>query len=258
VKITLVQYNIIWENKGANLKHLDVMLSGLAGKTNLVVLPEMCTTGFSMQAAQMAETNDGETMMAMRQMAKNYNFAISGSFIGKNLTDTECFNRGFFTYPNGESILYDKRHLFRMGEEPKHYTAGSEKCLISYMGWNIRLVICYDLRFPVWCRNVNNEYDLLIVVANWPEVRQHAWTSLLTARAIENMSYVCGVNRVGNDGIGMHYSGGSQLLNAYGSTLSSIETNTEQIQTLEIELDTLHRFRDKFPVWKDADRFEIK
>jgi omega-amidase len=264
MRISLVQNDILWEQKSSNLKYYDNLLSGLAGKTDLVVLPEMCTTGFSMQAALLAETDDEETMTAMQRMAKNYGFAITGSFIGKevitgekNVKNSNCFNRGFFVCPDGKETFYNKRHLFRMGEEPKHYQSGNEKCLINYMGWNIRLVICYDLRFPVWCRNINNEYDLLIVVANWPEARQHVWQCLLSARAIENMAYVCGANRVGIDGLKIKYSGGSQLIDAYGTMLTSFEPGAEGVQTLEIYQESLKNFRSKFPVWKDADRFEI-
>jgi len=256
MRISLVQNNILWEDKSANLLKYDQMLSGLSGKTDLVVLPEMCTTGFSMQAVQMAETDQAETMTAFRRMSKDYGFAITGSIIGKG-PDKKCFNHGFFVCPDGNTFFYNKHHLFRMGEEPEHYQPGNEKCLLSYMGWNIRLIICYDLRFPLWCRNTDNEYDLLIVVANWPEVRNFAWQSLLTARAIENMAFVCGVNRVGVDGLNMKYSGNSQLINAYGSTISSIEPGIEKIQTLEIEKESLNRFRKKFPVWKDADKFEL-
>lgn len=264
MKITLVQNDIIWEHKLANLTHYDRLLSGLAGKTDLVVLPEMCTTGFSMQCKFMAETNKGETMTAIRRMAKDYNLAIAGSFMAKEETENEskktkaCFNRGFFVCPDGNETFYDKRHLFKLGEESEHYEAGKEKCLISYRSWNIRLIVCYDLRFPVWCRNINNEYDLLIVVANWPEARINVWTSLLTARAIENMAYVCGVNRIGTDGLKIHYSGHAQLVNAYGSMLSSMEPEVEQVQTLEIDHQSLDHFREKFPVWKDADKFKIK
>jgi len=264
MRITLIQNDVIWEHKLANLMYYDSLLSGLSGKTDLVVLPEMCTTGFSMQSKLMAETNNGETMTAIRQMSRNYGLAITGSFIGKDEQENDtnkgfaCFNRGFFIYPDGKETFYDKRHLFRLGEESEYYEAGKQKCLISYMGWNIRLIICYDLRFPVWCRNVNNEYDLLIVVANWPEPRGDVWTNLLTARAIENMAYVCGVNRVGTDGLKIHYSGESQLINAYGTMLSSMEPNMEQVQTLEIDHQSLDHFREKFPVWKDADKFEIK
>jgi predicted amidohydrolase len=266
MRITLVQNDIIWEHKLANLMYYDRLLSGLAGKTDLVVLPEMCTTGFSMQCEFMAETNNGETMTAIRKMTKDYNLAITGSFMAKEEIENEskkaiaCFNRGFFTCPDGNEAFYNKRHLFRLGlgEESEHYEAGKEKGLIAYMGWNIRLIVCYDLRFPVWCRNINNEYDLLIVVANWPETRIKVWTSLLTARAIENMAYVCGVNRIGIDGLKIRYSGHSQLVNAYGTTLSSIKPETEQIQTLEIDHQSLDHFRNKFPVWKDADKFELK
>ena len=264
MRISLIQNDIIWEHKSANLMNYDSLFSGLAGKTDLVVLPEMCTTGFSMQSEKMAETNDGETMMAMRRMSKDYGFAITGSFIGKNVEKTikaeikpDCFNRCFFICPDGNEAFYDKRHLFRMGEEPEHYQAGKDKTVVSYMGWNIRLVICYDLRFPVWCRNVKNEYDLLIVVANWPEARKHVWQCLLNARALENMAYVCGVNRVGTDGLKIKYSGDSQLINAYGTILSSGEPGVESVQTLDIDLDSLKRFRNKFPVWKDADSFEL-
>lgn len=258
MRVSLVQNNIIWEHKSANLMNYDSLLSGLSGKTDLVVLPEMCTTGFSMHALELAETNTGETLNAFRRMAGEYGFAITGSIIGKNSEDaTLCFNRGFFICPDGQETFYDKRHLFRMGDEPEHYQAGSQKTRIHYLGWNIRLLICYDLRFPVWCRNVENDYDLLIVVANWPEVRAHAWQSLLMARAIENMAYVCGVNRVGTDKLKMNYSGDSQLINAYGSILSSMERGEEKIQTLDIDLDSLNRFRNKFPVWKDADKFQL-
>jgi len=263
MRITIVQNNIIWEDKTANLAYYFSLLSSLSGKTDLVVLPEMCTTGFSMESFRLAETNSGESMTAFRRMSKDYGLAITGSFIGKDELkkdsdkDFSCFNRGFFICPGGKETFYDKRHLFRIGEEGKNYKAGKEKCLISYMGWNIRLIICYDLRFPVWCWNTNNEYDLLIVVGNWPASREHVWTNLLTARALENMAYVCGVNRIGTDGLNIHYTGDSQLINAYGATISSIVPDKEQIQTLDIDHESLDYFREKFPVWKDADRFKI-
>lgn len=260
MKVTIIQNDIIWEHKSANLMYYDSLLSGLSGKTDLVVLPEMCTTGFSMKASELAEFDDGETMTAFSNMAASYGFAIAGSFIGRGSTENIenlIYNRGFFIQPDGKKDFYNKRHLFRMGEETGHYVAGEEKTIIKYEGWNIRMIICYDLRFPVWLRNVKNEYDLLIVSANWPESRQNVWNSLLTARAIENMAYVCGVNRVGTDGMKIHYSGESQLINAYGTVLSSVEPDIEQVHTVEIDLESLKRLRAKFPVWKDADRFEI-
>jgi len=240
--------------------YYDSLLSGLSGNTDLVVLPEMCTTGFSLKAFELAEYDDGETIETFSEMSSRYGFAIAGSFIGKGSTENsgkECYNRGFFIHPDGKKIFYNKRHLYRMGDENKHYSAGNEKTIINYKGWNIRMIICYDLRFPVWARNVNNEYDLLLVSANWPEARQNVWNSLLTARAIENMAYVCGVNRVGTDGMGIHYSGESQLINGYGTVISSVEPEIEQVHTVDIDLDSLERLRSKFPVWKDADQFEI-
>lgn len=263
MRITLVQNEIIWEHKDANLMYYESLLSGLSGKTDLVVLPEMCTTGFSMKATELAEYDEGETISALSNMAQSYGFAIIGSFIGKGPVNAKekdankYFNRGFLIHPDGKKDFYSKKHLFRMGEETDKYTAGNDKGIFRYMGWNIRLIICYDLRFPVWCRNVKNEYDLLIVTANWPESRQHVWNSLLMARALENMAYVCGINRIGTDGLNIHYSGESQLINAYGSVLSSIEPDLEQVQTLEIDLESLEHFRNKFPVWKDADPFSI-
>ena len=260
MRITLVQNDIIWEHKEANLLFYESIFSGLSGKTDLVVLPEMCTTGFTMKSESLAEYDDESTITSLIRMAESYDFAIAGSFIGKgNREDNSdnIFNRGFFVHPDGKVDFYNKRHLFRMGEEPEHYSPGNTINIIEYRGWKIRLSICYDLRFPVWNRNVDNNYDLLLVTANWPQARDHVWTSLLTARAIENMIYVCGVNRIGSDGMKITYSGSSMLVNAYGTTISGMTPFMEQVETYEINLDELKRFREKFPVWKDADRFEI-
>ena len=255
MRISLIQSDIIWEHKNANLLFYESLLSGLTGKTDLAVLPEMCTTGFSMNPELLAETLEGETIAAFKRMAAGFGFAIAGTFIGKD--STHYFNRAFFIQPDGQVDVYDKRHLFRMGDEGKHYASGNVKKIVSYLGWNIRLAVCYELRFPVWLRNVKNDYDLLLVMANWPESRQHVWNSLLTARALENQAFVCGVNRVGVDAGGIGYSGGSMLVNAYGTTLTEFDQEGVSIQTLDLNLDELHRFRKKFPVWKDADSFEI-
>lgn len=259
MRISLIQSDIIWEHKSANLLYYESLLSGLSGKTDLVVLPEMCTTGFTMNAAALAETSEGETTTAFRQMSANFGFAIAGTIIGKNDESEKapCFNRAFFVQPDGKVDCYDKRHLFRMGDEDKYYTSGKGKTIISYLGWNIRLGICYELRFPVWLRNINNEYDLLLVMSNWPESRQHVFTSLLTARALENQAFVCGVNRIGTDGNGIVHAGGSMLVNAYGTTLTENKPERTRIQTIDLNLEELHHFRKKFPVWKDADSFEI-
>ncbi|HET9571229.1 MAG TPA: amidohydrolase [Bacteroidales bacterium] len=255
MRISLIQTDIIWEHKNANLMFYESLLSGLTGKTDLAVLPEMCTTGFSMNPESLAETIEGETITAFKRMASGFGFAIAGTFIGKD--DKHCYNRAFFIKPDGQVDFYDKRHLFRMGDEGHHYASGKIKKIVSYLGWNIRLAVCYDLRFPVWLRNVKNEYDLLLVMANWPESRQHVWTSLLTARALENQAYVCGVNRVGTDPNQIVHSGGSMLVNAYGTNLSESNPEGVSVQTLTLNLEELHRFRQKFPVWKDADAFEI-
>jgi omega-amidase len=259
MRISLIQSDIIWEHKSANLLYYESLLSGLAGKTDLAVLPEMCTTGFSMNPKKLAESPEEETITAFKRIAANFGFAIAGTYIGRNsrLTKGPYFNRAFFVQPDGKVDFYDKKHLFRMGDENKYYTSGNSRKTITYLGWNIRLAICYELRFPVWLRNVKNDYDLLLVMGNWPESRQHVWNSLLTARALENQAYICGVNRIGFDGAGIVYSGGSMLVNAYGTTLTESETEGVGIETLELHLEELHHFREKFPVWEDADTFEI-
>jgi omega-amidase len=255
MRITFIQTDIAWEDKTANLEHYSRLLFNLKGKTDLVVLPEMCTTGFTMHPEQLAETDQGVTLNTFKCLSAECKLAIAGSHIGKE--GDKYLNRGFFIQPDGNTATYDKRHLFRMGEEAKHYTAGNDKIIVSYLGWNIRLAICYDLRFPVWLRNVDNEYDLLLIVANWPESRQAVFDNLLVARALENQAFVCGVNRTGTDGEGLRYSGGSALINAYGKRLSEPTEKTTSIQTVDFHLEELHRFREKFPVWKDADRFNL-
>jgi len=253
MRVSLLQCDIVWEHKNANWLFYESLLSGLAGKTDLAVLPEMCTTGFTMHPEPLAETMDGETITAFKRMAAGFGLAIAGTFIGKE--GDQCYNRAFFIQPDGQVDFYDKKHLFRMGDEGLHYTAGKEKTIVPYLGWNIRLSVCYDLRFPVWLRNVQNDYDLLLVMGNWPESRQHVWNSLLTARALENQAFVCGVNRVGTDANGLVYAGGSMLINAYGTILTEEQQDGVRVQTLNLDLEELHRFRQKFPVWKDADPF---
>lgn len=257
MRVTLVQNDIIWEHPEANLMYYDSILAGLAGKTDLVVLPELCTTGFSLKTGTLAETDQGRSITALSRMATAYGMAVAGSFMGLDADGNGAYNRGFFLHPDGRRDFSNKRHLFRMGEEPAHYLAGNDRTIIHYAGWNIRLLVCYDLRFPVWCRNIDNGYDILLVCANWPAPRRHVWSSLLTARALENMSYVCGVNRVGTDGKGLNYTGDSCLINAYGSILTSMEPEQVQVETIDIDLESLRHFREKFPVWMDADRFEL-
>lgn len=255
LRISLVQYGIVWEDKEANLHYIQKIVTSLAGKTDIVVLPEMCTTGFTMNSQKLAEPNYGTTISLFKQWSKESDIAICGSFIAKDKED--YYNRGFFISPDN-NFYYDKRHLFRMGKEPEYFSAGNKRLVFEHKGFNICLLICYDLRFPVWARNVGNEYDLLIYTANWPESRANVWNTLLTARAIENMSYVCGVNRIGKDGNKLMYRGDSKLINAKGEEITSIEANKNQIETVCISKTELEQFRNKFPVWKDADDFELK
>ena len=254
MRISIIQTDIHWEAPKQNLLSLENKLQELAGKTDLVVLPETFSTGFSMQTEQTAEPMDGETMSTLRHFAATFQTALCGSFVAKD--GGRYFNRAFFVHPHGETVHYDKRHLFRMGEENKHFAAGRERCIVPYMGWNICLMVCYDLRFPVWSRNVGNEYDLLIYVANWPHARQHVWETLLSARAIENVCFVCGANRIGKDNNGLAHHGGSQLISPKGKIIAHAG-NEAQILTATIDRSEIETLRTKFPTWKDADAFSL-
>ena len=255
IRISIIQTDIVWENKQENLRLLHEKLQSLRGITEIVVLPEMFSTGFSMHSKILAEPNSGETITTLKQWAAKFQLAICGSYIA---TENEQFyNRAFFLMPEGEEFYYDKRHLFRMGREAEHFSAGDKRLIIPYHGWNICLLVCYDLRFPVWSRNVGNEYDLLIYVANWPIPRRLVWGTLLLARALENQCYVCGVNRVGTDGYQLSYNGGSKVYSAFGEEIGSIPDEKEGITTVSVNLTALHQFREKFPVWKDADEFHL-
>lgn len=249
--ITLVQPNIIWENREANLKKYSVMLRGV-GQTNLVVLPEMFTTGFSMNPEKLKETMEGPSVQWMKSLAKEKNTAVAGSLIIEE--KGKSFNRLLWVFPNGKVEFYDKRHLFTMSGEHLHYSSGNKKLVVEYLGWRFCPLICYDLRFPVWSRNTEN-YDVLLYVANWPSPRHHVWKNLLIARAIENQSYCIGVNRVGADGTGNGYAGDSALVDSKG--IATFLSEKEQVKSFEISLNELHRFRKKFPVLEDKDRFQI-
>lgn len=254
MRITIVQTAISWENKKSNLDKYENIAKKISGNTDIMVLPEMCTTGFSMNSEELAEDNNGNTIKRIKEISKNYDIAITGSFINKK--DKNYYNEGFFITPT-QTYFYNKRHLFSMGKEKESYSAGKNHTTINYKGWNIRLVICYDLRFPVFLRNKPNYYDLLIVVANWPKPRILVWDTLLKARALENQCYVCGVNRIGTDNNNLEYNGLSNLITPYGKTLSTLKENQEGIETHDISLDKLKKFREKFPVLLDADNFEI-
>jgi len=256
MRITLIQDTIYWADKAANLQKTDEQLAALTGQTDLVVLPEMFTTGFCTGKIQLAETMDGETVQTLKLWAQKYKLAITGSFIATEYD--KIYNRAFFVNPSGDIHTADKRHLFSMGGEHNHFSAGDKRLIVNYCGFNICILVCYDVRFPVWARNVDNEYDLLVYVANFPQKRINEWDILLQARAIENQAYVCGVNRIGVDGLGIDYNGHSTLIDFKANTILHFPENAMHIKTFDLQLEPIQNYRQKFPVWKDADEFIIK
>lgn len=251
LKITLAQLNIVWENPAANLEKLESLLAP-ACKTDLIIFPEMFTTGFSMDPEKLCETMDGQSVSWMKSKAASLNAAVTGSLIIKD--GGKIWNRSVWANPDGAVFWYDKRHLYTMGGENQHYSAGAGKLIVEYKGWRICPLICYDLRFPVWSRNVDN-YDILIYSANWPSARHHVWKNLLAARAIENQAYCFGVNRAGTDGTGLQYLGGSGMSDPKGFPV--FLGVGEQLETFEISYSGLADFRKKFPLLGDKDDFTI-
>jgi predicted amidohydrolase len=254
LRLTIVQSMLHWEDAATNRAMFAGLLAPLRGTTDLVVLPEMCTTGFSMRSDELAEGMDGPTVAWMREEAHRMDAAIYGSAIIR--AGTGLYNRGLFVTPDGTVHHYDKRHLFRMADEQQHYAAGRRRTVVEFRDWRILLQVCYDLRFPVFSRN-RNDYDLALYVANWPEPRRHAWSSLLRARAIENLACVVGVNRVGMDGRGHHYTGDSVVLDHRGEELASVPPATEGLAHVTLSSADLLAFREKFPAHLDADEFTI-
>lgn len=252
--LTLIQSELVWQDAEANRAHFDSLLTPLAGATDLVVLPEMFTTGFSMTPERSAEPAQGPTLEWMQNWAAKLGAALCGSVAIEE--DGEYVNRLFWVEPDGRWQHYDKRHLFRMGQEHEHYRAGRERRVIAYRGWRVLPTVCYDLRFPVWCRN-RNDYDLMLCVANWPGVRRHPWRTLLQARAIENQCYVAGVNRVGRDGNDLEYCGDSMLVDFKGEAQIDVAVGEAFVETLTLQPEPLARFRERFPAWQDADEFTL-
>lgn len=272
--ITIIQPDLVWENKKANLDALAKKIEGIKEKTEVVILPEMFSTGFSMQTKSLAEKMDGESVEWMKKTAADKKIILTGSLIIKDPAPSLLgraggevyYNRLIWMLPNGEHGVYDKRHLFAYGDEHNHYKAGSKRLIAQVKGWKVNLQVCYDLRFPVWARQsplsvgegpgVRSEYDILIYVANWPEKRITAWKTLLQARAIENQCYVVGVNRVGNDGNKIYYSGDSMIIDPLGATLYHAPAG-EAVHTQILQKEKLQEARERFPFWKDADSFDI-
>lgn len=253
LKITTVQSDIYWEDIEANLSMFEQKLFAIKN-TDVIILPEMFTTGFSMNSVKLAEENPSKTITWMLNKAKLKDACIVGSFIYKE--NNKNYNTLIWAFPNGEYKTYHKRHLFRMANENDFYSFGKERLTIEYKGWKICPLICYDLRFPIWSRN-NENIDLYIYIANWPQARLTAWSKLLQARAIENLAYVTGVNRVGLDGKEIPYSGGSVVIDFKGDVITSHTDNTESILTTELSKEDLINFREKFPAHLDADDFKI-
>lgn len=260
LKVTFIQSDLIWKDSRANLSAFSEKISQIEETTDIIVLPEMFNTGFVVEPETIEEQVAREGLEWMRLKATETNAVICGSLIVKE--NGNYFNRFYWVPPNGSIETYDKRHLFSLGGEDKHFCSGSDFIIIEYKGWKIKPLICYDLRFPVWAKNTyqNDEYvyDLLIFVANWPAARSYAWRSLLVARAIENQAYVVGVNRIGNDGRGTPHSGYSGIIEPKGEWISEEVVNTESIQTIDLPKEDLKQYRKKFTVALDWDQFNIQ
>ena len=269
--ITTIQSNLHWENKEANMQMFADKILSIKEKTEIVVLPEMFSTGFNVRPEKLAETMNGNTVNWMKEIAAKKKVILTGSLIIKEAANASApdgqehyFNRLIWMLPNGQCGIYDKRHRFAFAGEDQHYTAGNKRLIASVNGWRINLLVCYDLRFPVWSRQsfprgksvTGSEYDVLVFVANWPEKRSNAWKTLLKARAIENQCYVVGVNRVGNDGNGNYYSGDSMIIDPLGEIMYH-KNDEEDIFTTTLTKEHLDSVREKFPFWKDADNFKI-
>lgn len=252
LKITLLQQPLAWMDGPANLRHFDRQLEAIHGR-DAIVLPEMFTTGFAMEAALQSPSQE-EVILWMQKQARRTNALIAGSAALQ--TDRGAVNRFLLVEPEGRVHFYDKSHLFRMADEHHHYEAGHERVVFEWRGWRILPMVCYDLRFPVWSRN-RNDYDLALYVANWPAPRSLHWQALLVARAIENQAYVAGCNRVGTDGNGHHYRGDSRVINPQGEIIATAEAHQATRIDAELSMTVLKEYREKFPAWRDADGFEL-
>ena len=279
MRVALLQYPIAWADKETNLHLTEERIAALAGKADVAVLPEMFATGFCTDHPELAETMDGEIIRRLQAAADQSGVAIVGSFIclpNKNLNDNniplestpssgkgqiwiKLVNRGFMVVPHGEVQIQDKRHLYAHGGEDKFFERANERTIFEYKGVKILLLVCYDIRFPVWARNRSgHDYDIILAVANWPDIRIQYWDALIAARATENQCYIAAVNCVGDDGMGLHYNGHSVAYNTHLQPIVSFDDNEEGTKIAEFDIDKLHHFREVLPLWKDVDAFELQ
>lgn len=256
LRVSAVQCSIHWNNVSANIQLIEQFVRDYAATSDLIVFPETITTGFSREAAQLADKEQGNVYQSLRKISHKYNVALAGSYLSS--LAGSIHNVFFLIEPNGQVQLQPKRHLFAPGGEKEFVHPATSRSIFTLYGWRILPIICYDLRFPVWCRNVSNEYDLIIAVANWPRPRREVFRTLLRARAMENLSYVVGVNRIGEDGHHLVYSGDSILIDPRGKTLAEAREETEEVITTTLDYIPLQELRSKFPVWADADSFLLQ
>lgn len=254
ISVAAIQMDLVWENHEANLKKMKYWVEEYASEAELIVFPEMFLTGFSMKVEDCSIAPTHPYIQKITRLASQHKTAITGSIM--TVEDGQYYNRFYFFKPDGTINIYNKRHLFRMAKEHEYYTAGKEKKLIEYNQNNLMPAVCYDLRFPVWLRNENN-YDILLIVANWPFARIDAWKKLLMARAIENQCYVVAVNRCGTDGKGIEYDGSSMIIDFKGNIIVSAQEHKEMGIIAELSASALNKFREEFPSYMDADHFKI-
>jgi omega-amidase len=254
LNVTYIQSDLFWENPTANLAMFEEKISQINQPTDLIVLPEMFNTGFTMNTQTIGEVMNLHTFKWMKMMAAQTKAVVTGSYIVKE--NNQAYNRLIWMQPDGQFDYYDKKHLFRMGKEHEAFEPGTQKIIKEIKGWKICPLICYDLRFPVWSRNLDLQYDLLLYTANWPAPRSQHWNTLLLARAIENQAYVLGLNRIGTDGRNLEYSGDSAMIDFKGQYLHLSKNQAETI-SLTLDKQALDEYRNRFPAYLDADKFEF-
>lgn len=258
LRVAILQYPIVWADKQSNLRLTINRVKRLIGKADIALLPEMFSTGFCSDRPDLAEPTDGATMKTLQQLADTTSIAICGSFICSEENETTLHNRGFFVKPNESPVFIDKAHLYANGGEDRFFSRGRERTVIEYKGVKIRLLLCYDVRFPVWARNQSGwDYDVLLVSANWPEVRIAYWDVLVASRAVENQCYIAATNPIGDDGNGEHYNGHSVAYDTYLHPIVKFRDNQSGTRIANFDIERLHHFRNALPLWKDIDSFTL-